>query len=1168
MKQYYLKLLLIPLFTLSMQLYAQTPSTMEFGTSTTVIVNALNPSADQSTNPLLNGFDVSMTSSNSRIIAFALSGNGAGTNSTAGGAEASLFFGGDSSGTTNSSTLSTDSGGEIGITSFDFAYEYNSGASTLSFTASGKKNGIEVGTKLINVGHNTLINVDLTNPTTGSFLDIDELVLTPSSPFIGGWSLDTIIITAAVSNTAPLIAGTSAGQVVNDNATILPFSAITTTDADGDNLSATITLDDNAKGVLSGTGLTGTGPYAIASTTPADLQAKLRVLSYDPTDNRTSTSETTTFTVVINDGTDTDTDTATTVISSAVSPIVSSVAVPANGTYALGQNLDFTVNFNENITAVTTGGTPQIAITIGATVNQAAYISGSGSSTLLFRYTVQSGDLDTDGIAIGTLATNGGTLADSGNANANTTLNSVGATTNVLVSTCTAPTIPSVTYAPGIICDGNSALISISGTLNDAIQWHVYTGSCGGTLVATTTSSSAIVTPPVGTTTYYIRGEGGCVTPSTCGTVTITTTTREDASFSYNASAYCADEADPTPTITGVSGGTFSSAAGLSINSNTGTIDLSASTPNTYMVRYETPGLCSATKTTSITVNAIDDASFSYGAGNYTTNDSDPTPTITGLGGGTFSSTAGLSINAATGTIDVSASTANTYTITYTTTGSCPNSSNVSVTITSSNVTWTGSTSNDWATALNWNTNTVPSTNADIIIPSGLNNYPTANVAVTFNSLTINSGATFKPNSTVTGPVTYKRNLPNTNWYLVAAPVNGETQQDVIASHTFANGTGSNIGLGGYLNNTGPSWIYSTAASTGAIPSGVGISMKLTVPGDVSITGSINTSNVSFPVNQGTRDNFNLLGNPYTSYINSAAFTTTNTTVLTEETIWLWDGTQYVTYNAVSPIEIAPAQGFFVEASTNNTVLYSTSNRSHQNTDTFMRQTPKTSFELFVENDASKKSTKVFYVANKTTGFDNGYDSKIFSGVKEDFTIYTELLENNKGKKLAIQTLPNTNLETMVIPIGLTTEAGKELTFSVSSKNLPEGMDVYLEDRIANTFTNLSQGNYKITVKNTSKSTGQFYIHTTSKKLENIPTTQELQNVSIYRSTNNTLTVAGLQTDNASLNIYSILGKKIISTQFKSTGVHIIKLPETSKGVYIVELKSDLGKISKKIILE
>ncbi|WP_299219379.1 Ig-like domain-containing protein, partial [uncultured Aquimarina sp.] len=209
MKHYYFKSSLIPIvyfvfFLIHKQSYGQTPTTMEFGTSTIVIANGLNPSADQSFSTLLNGFDVSMTSSNSRIIAFALSGNGAGTNATAGGSDAALFFGGGSLGTTNSSTLSTDSGGEIGITSFDFAYEYNSAPTTLSFTASGKKDGIEVGTKIINALHNTLVNVDLTNPTTGSFSDIDELVLTPSSPIIGGWSIDSMIIIAAVStNSAP-----------------------------------------------------------------------------------------------------------------------------------------------------------------------------------------------------------------------------------------------------------------------------------------------------------------------------------------------------------------------------------------------------------------------------------------------------------------------------------------------------------------------------------------------------------------------------------------------------------------------------------------------------------------------------------------------------------------------------------------------------------------------------------------------------------------------------------------------------------------------------------------------------------------------------------------------------------------------------------------------------
>lgn len=117
------------------------PGTMEFGTATAVLADATNPSIDQSINALLNGFDASMTTStNARLIAFAKSGNGFGTDQTAGGGEAALAFGGDFNGTTNSSTLTTDSGNEIGITSFDFAYERGANPPVvLTFTASGKK---------------------------------------------------------------------------------------------------------------------------------------------------------------------------------------------------------------------------------------------------------------------------------------------------------------------------------------------------------------------------------------------------------------------------------------------------------------------------------------------------------------------------------------------------------------------------------------------------------------------------------------------------------------------------------------------------------------------------------------------------------------------------------------------------------------------------------------------------------------------------------------------------------------------------------------------------------------------------------------------------------------------------------------------------------------------
>jgi hypothetical protein len=165
--------------------------------------------------------------------------------------------------------------------------------------------------------------------------------------------------------------------------------------------------------------------------------------------------------------------------------------------------------------------------------------------------------------------------------------------------------------------------------------------------------------------------------------VSVTINALDDASFSYASASYCVNAADPSPTITGLGGGTFtSSPAGISINASTGAIDVSASTPGAYTVTYTTAGTCPNSSSVSVTINALDDASFNYDAAEYCADSSDPTPTITGLGGGTFtSSPAGLSINASTGAIDVSASTPGAYTVTYTTAGTCPNSSSVSVTI-------------------------------------------------------------------------------------------------------------------------------------------------------------------------------------------------------------------------------------------------------------------------------------------------------------------------------------------------------------------------------------------------------------------------------------------------------------------------------------------------------
>jgi hypothetical protein len=143
-----------------------------------------------------------------------------------------------------------------------------------------------------------------------------------------------------------------------------------------------------------------------------------------------------------------------------------------------------------------------------------------------------------------------------------------------------------------------------------------------------------------------------------------TSTSACNATFAYGASTYCASGSNPTPSISGMSGGTFSSTPGLGLNASTGAIDLAASTPGTYTVTYAASGTCSSTST--VTITAAPTATFSYATTAYCLGSgSIPTPSVTGQTG-TFSSTTGLAINAGTGAIDLAASTAGTYTVTNT----------------------------------------------------------------------------------------------------------------------------------------------------------------------------------------------------------------------------------------------------------------------------------------------------------------------------------------------------------------------------------------------------------------------------------------------------------------------------------------------------------------------
>ncbi|MFC6225967.1 beta strand repeat-containing protein [Hymenobacter artigasi] len=288
---------------------------------------------------------------------------------------------------------------------------------------------------------------------------------------------------------------------------------------------------------------------------------------------------------------------------------------------------------------------------------------------------------------------NGANITGATSASYTATVSASGSYTVIVTSAagCTATSTPvAVTVNPATTATFaySAATYCATGTNPTA----TVTGTAGGTFSSTTGLSINATTGAINlsastlgtyTVTYSVSG----ICPSSA-TASVTITSGQAATFSYPAATtYCAGSTSTvSPTLgTGASAGTFTSTTGLSINATTGVITLSTSTAGTYTVTntVAAAGSCAAaTATTSVTVTPATTATFAYSGATYCATGTNPTATVTGTAGGTFSSTAGLSLNASTGAINLSASTPGTYTVTYTVAGACGSSATASVTIT------------------------------------------------------------------------------------------------------------------------------------------------------------------------------------------------------------------------------------------------------------------------------------------------------------------------------------------------------------------------------------------------------------------------------------------------------------------------------------------------------
>lgn len=221
--------------------------------------------------------------------------------------------------------------------------------------------------------------------------------------------------------------------------------------------------------------------------------------------------------------------------------------------------------------------------------------------------------------------------------------------------------------------DATPQLVTLTGT--NLFTGGVFSAPIGLTIDATTGAITASTSTPGNyVVSYTIPTANGCSVPPV--TTNITIVLSPSASISYPNSPYCGNLTSPEAiTFNGVgayTGGTFTSTAGLTIDSATGAITPILSTPGNYVVTYNVPsfGSCNGFPvTTNVVIDIYPTAVLNYAGTPFCKSLLTNQPaTLTGTNtftGGVYSSTLGLSINSATGAINPGLSTPGTYVVTY-----------------------------------------------------------------------------------------------------------------------------------------------------------------------------------------------------------------------------------------------------------------------------------------------------------------------------------------------------------------------------------------------------------------------------------------------------------------------------------------------------------------------
>jgi hypothetical protein len=458
----------------------------------------------------------------------------------------------------------------------------------------------------------------------------------------------------------------------------------------------------------------------------------------------------------------------------------------------------------------------------------------------------------------------------------------------------------------------------------------------------------------------------------------------------------------------------------------------------------------------------------------------------------------------------------------------------------------------------------------------------------TINSDAVNGTGTYVDGGTtnISGTINVQQSLSSIrNWYM-SSPL---TNAVAPAGYTYYqyNEPGDN------LNPTGLATAYWKTVNTGdtfekgrgyiALPASVVTPFTFTTS-----TGSLTTGDV--PVNLTrttgkTKEGFNLIGNPYPSYVNIDGFASGDI----EPSYWYrtrnqaGNGWTFDTYNIPSTLgtglsglavsaNIPPMQAFWVRVKNTKsaaTLTFTNAMRGHQDNANNKFRAPlavkQQVLRLQVSNGTQNDEAIVYFNANASDGYDM-YDSPKMSNASASIPeIYTTV----DNEQLVINGLSNMTSD-KAFPLGFTT--GTSNTFSLETtefSNFDTDTHVILRDNLQNKEQDITDGTPYVFSSDISATTTRFSIifKSTGATTANTTLNEDDPTIVIYKNANNQIVIHCPEnsSSDAFANVYNSLGQKLQTKQI--TGSITVVDTTFTPGVYVVTV-SNAGKIStQKVIL-